>query len=105
MPKNSLGRRQHRQTNLLLLSNPNQATSGDFITRTTPRQVSDEDMRVKSAMTLESASPSSSCLDLNDTSMHSKGSLKRVSPTPWLSDMLIVPVTPSARSDSCDSRD
>ena len=97
MPKNTLGRRQPRQANLLLLNNSGEAS--DSIFRGTPRQVSDEDIKANSDLAW--ASPR---LDGLDDSMHSKRSLKRPSPTPCLVD-LMVPSTPPSRLDSSESLD
>ena len=97
MPKNTLGRRQPRQANLLLLNNSGEAS--DSIYRGTPRQVSDED--IKANTDLASASPRLTSLD---DSIHSKRSLKRASPTPCLID-LMVPQTPPSQLDTSESLD
>jgi hypothetical protein len=94
MPKNSFARRQRRQTNLLLLSHPGQ--TGDSSPRSTPRQVSDEDIQMNSALT--SASSSSSCLD---SLGHSKNSLKRASPTPCVVEVMVPECLESL--DDCES--
>ncbi|GKY97821.1 hypothetical protein MPSEU_000740200 [Mayamaea pseudoterrestris] len=96
MPKNSLVRRQRRQSNLMLLSKPGEAM--ESISRATPRQVSDEDMQTNNVTA--SSSSSSSCLDTS--SMQSKALLKRASPTPCLADLEVSPA-PRVRLDSLDN--
>jgi hypothetical protein len=100
MPKNCLGTRHRRQANLLILSNPGQQVC-ESVPRATPRQVSDEDIQMNSAISSSSSCNSSSCLD---ASTHSKRSLKRAKPTSCLVDM-VVSLTPTSNHRVAETLD